>query len=51
MLETLSTAYANFAAVEPTVQQAVGLLLVSTMLASLGAGMAIGGIWMRCTRR
>jgi hypothetical protein len=51
MLETLSTAYANFAAIEPSVQQAVGLLLLSTTLGSLGAGMAIGGIWMKFIAR
>ncbi len=52
MLETLTTAAANFAAVEPNLQQAAALLLLSTALGSLGAGMAIGGIWMRwATRR
>ncbi len=51
MHETLSNAYANFAAIEPSVQQAVGLLLLSTTLGSLGAGMAVGGIWMRGTAR
>jgi hypothetical protein len=51
MFETLSTAYANFAAVEPTVQQAVGLMLVSTALGCTGLGIAIGGIWMRFIHR
>ncbi len=51
MFNSLSTAYANFAAIEPTVQQAVALLLLSTALGSLGAGMAIGGIWTRWASR
>ncbi len=51
MQETLATAYANFAAIDPTIQQAVGLLLLSSTLGSLGAGMAIGGIWMRWIAR
>ncbi len=51
MLNSLSTAYANFAAIEPSVQQAVGLLLLSSVLGSLGTGMAIGGIWMRYIAR
>ncbi len=50
-MQTLATAYANFAAIEPTIQQAVGLLLLSSTLGSLGAGMAIGGIWMRWIAR
>ncbi len=51
MFETLHDAYANFATVEPTIQQAVGLLLLSSTLGALGAGMAIGGIWMRWIAR
>jgi hypothetical protein len=51
MLEIFSTAAANFAAIEPTIQQAIGLLLLSTALGSLGAGMAIGGIWTRWASR
>ncbi len=50
-MHTFATAYANFAAIEPSVQQAVGLLLLSSVLGSLGAGMAIGGIWMRWIAR
>ncbi len=51
MLETLSTAAANFAAVEPTIQQAFALLLLSTALLGIGIGMAVGGLWMRYTNR
>lgn len=51
MFESLHNAFANFAAVEPNVQQAVALLLLSSTLGALGAGMAIGGIWMRWIAR
>ncbi len=51
MLEPLHVAYANFAAIEPTIQQAVGMLLLSTAAGALGAGIAIGGIWMRYIQR
>ncbi len=51
MLEPLHVAYATFAAIEPTIQQAVAMLLLSTAAGALGAGIAIGGIWMRYIQR
>lgn len=45
MHETLSNAAATFAAIDPDVQQAIGLLLLSGVLGGVGAGMAIGWIW------
>jgi hypothetical protein len=49
--DALHTAAANFAAIEPTIQQAIGLMLLSTTVAGLAAGLAIGGIWMGWARR
>lgn len=51
MPDALATAAANFAAIEPTVQQAIGLILLATSAMSLAAGIAIGGIWMGWVRR
>jgi hypothetical protein len=49
MHETLSNAAANFGAIDPNIQQAIGLLLLSGVLGGIGAGMAIGWIlaWAR----
>ncbi len=49
MHETLATAYANFAAIEPNIQQAIGLMLASGVIAGVSAGIAIGWIlaWAR----
>ncbi len=51
MLETFHVAAANLAAIDPNLQQALGLLLASTALLGVGVGMAVGGLWMHWSNR
>ncbi len=51
MLETIHVAAANFAAIAPNIQQALGLLLLSAVILGVGIGIAVTGLWLRLFTR